>query len=611
MEFVNQVYADLHEVVSHLVSEAFSDFSFWEATGACLLSLVVGLAISYYVSDSHETAVDYRVAVPEQCNPAWKGQVLENPELKVSGSSAIQCYCPATGQLLGRVNPATPDGIDRAIAKAQEAQVKWAKTEFWQRRKVLQTLLKYILENQETISTAACLDSGKTRIDSSFGEILVTVEKLKWTIKHGEKALKAERRPTNFLMMYKVNEVQWEPLGVVSSCVSWNYPFHNLLGPMISAIFSGNGIVVKGSEATAWSSTYFTDIVRGALASCGHSPNLVQSIICWPNVAPHLTSHPGISHLTFIGSRPVAHAVCSSAAKSLTPVCVELGGKDAALVLDDVRNLKKVASILMRGVFQSAGQNCIGIERVIACPAVYDALIAHLEPRIRSLRIGSALDDPEHVDVGATISPAQFTRLESLIAAAVDAGARLLVGGSRYAHPKYPQGHYFSPTLLVDVTPDMKIAQEELFAPIFVVMRAQNVTDAIRIANSTEYGLGASVFGKNRQDLDRAVAELKTGMVSVNDFAVYYAVQLPFGGVNGSGYGRFAAEEGLRGLCNTKAVCRDRWPGLLSTSIPPPLDYPIKSAKKGWEMCCGIVELGYGETLQRRAGGLWRLIKNG
>lgn len=387
--------------------------------------------------------------------------------------------------------------------------------------------------------------------------------------------------------------------------------FHNLLGPIISSLFAGNAIIVKVSESTAWSSKYFTSIVRGALKACGHSSALVQSIVCWPSVAPHLTCHPGISHITFIGSRPVAHEVCISAAKALTPVCVELGGKDAAIVLDDVKNLPKIASIFMRGVFQSAGQNCIGIERVVACPNVYDKLVEIVEPRIRALRVGSALDDPEDVDVGAMISGGSFARLEDTIAEAVEQGARLLVGGKRYIHPKYPKGHYFAPTLLVDVTSSMRVAREELFAPVFVIIKATSTNDAIRIANSTAYGLGASVFGTNRRDIDTVVQEVKAGMVSVNDFGVFYAVQLPFGGVKGSGYGRFAGEEGLRSLCNTKAVCQDRFPGIMSTAIPKPLDYPIRSARRAWEMCCGIVELGYGETVRRRGQGLWKLIRNG
>lgn len=139
----------------------------------------------------------------------------------MSGSSLIQCYAPATGQALGRVNPSTADGIDRAIAKAKAAQAQWAQTNFYQRRRVLKTMLKFILESQEIIARVACLDSGKTMVDASLGEILVTVEKLRWTIKHGEESLKSQKRDTSFLMMYKWNEVIWEPLGVVAACVSW------------------------------------------------------------------------------------------------------------------------------------------------------------------------------------------------------------------------------------------------------------------------------------------------------------------------------------------------------------------------------------------------------
>ncbi|MCJ1295105.1 Meiotic Sister-Chromatid recombination aldehyde dehydrogenase [Xylographa carneopallida] len=559
--------------------------------------------------DEDELPVNFTVPIPEQCSPTWEGEILDNPNMKVSGSSAIQCYCPANGRLLGNINPATTDGIDRAIAKAKDAQVDWAKTTWGQRRRVLKTMLRYILRNQDTIATVACLDSGKTKVDASFGEILVTAEKLKWTIQHGEKALRPERRPSNFLMMYKHNEVRWEPLGVVAACVSWNYPFHNLIGPITSTLFTGSAIIVKASERTAWSSQYFTSIARASLAACGHSPQLVQSIVCWPQTANHLTSHPDISHITFIGSRSVAHSVCASAAKSLTPVCVELGGKDPAIILDDVKNLPKVASIIMRGVFQSAGQNCIGIERIIALHAVYPQLVSLLETRIQALRLGSPLEDPE-VDVGAMISADSFPRLEALIAEAVSQGARLLVGGKRNIHPSYPKGHYFSPTLLVDVLPSMRIAQEECFGPICLLMRAETLSSAITLANSTIYALGASVFGSSKKDLDTVVANVKAGMVSVNDFAVYYAVQLPFGGVAGSGYGRFAGEEGLRAICNAKSVCRDRFPAWISTAIPSAVDYPIKNAGRAWEVCKGVVGLGYGERVVERVSALWNIVRN-
>lgn len=470
-------------------------------------------------------------------------------------------------------------------------------------------MLQHILDHQEEICRVACLDSGKTMVDAQLGEILVTVEKLQWTLKHGEKALTPTSRPTNLLMAYKKNMVYYEPLGVVAALVSWNYPFHNLMGPIISALFSGNGILVKTSEQTAWSATYFTSIARGALIAHGHDPALVQTVVCWPQVAGHITSHPKISHITFIGSRPVAHKVAASAAKALIPVVAELGGKDPCIVLDSAKgDLKRTVETLLRGTFQAAGQNCIGIERIIAPPAIYEQLVSMLEPRVKALRLGS------EADVGAVISDASFSRLEGLVLEAVKDGARLLAGGKRYVHPEHPTGHYFEPTLLVDVTTEMAIASEECFGPIMVVMGAPSgsAEDILRIANAPNFGLGASVFG-NESDpvLKSLVKGLKVGMVAVNDFGAFYAVQMPFGGVGGSGYGRFAGEEGLRGLCNIKSVCEDKWGWLgVRTSIPPPIQYPVPSQERSWRFAKGVVETGYGIGLPRKAGGVATILRN-
>jgi acyl-CoA reductase-like NAD-dependent aldehyde dehydrogenase len=569
----------------------------------------------------------------------------ESPGLGVY--DVINCECPADGRSLGHHITSRPLDIDEAIERATTAQHTWATSSFPQRRRLLKSLLRHILDRQESITAACCLDSGKTKIDGCFGEILVTVEKLQWTIKHGERALAASRRPTNLLMSYKKNTVRYEPLGVVAACVSWNYPFHNFISPVISALFAGNAIMVKPSEQTCWSSAYFTDIIRGALKACGHSPELVQNVVCLPDVADHLTSHPGISHITFIGSREVAHKVCASAAKALTPVTVELGGKDPAVVLEDA-SLDEAAAIIMRGVFQSAGQNCIGIERVIALPRVHDRLLEIVLPKIKQMRLGSVLLDelssesasggtqggqtstpesshtgvpqvaprppsaPFTPDMGSMISSRSFIRLESLISSAVTAGATLHHGGRPYNHPLYPNGHYFLPTLLSGVTPGMAIAQTELFAPIFLLMKTTDIEDAVRIANSTPYALGASVFGQDQNEVQRCVKGMKAGMVSVNDFGSYYACSMPFGGVTGSGYGRFGGEEGLRALCNVKAVCEDAgWARLLGirTKIPAQLQYPIQNGQKGWEMCLGIVGLGYGINLTEKANGLWRLVQ--
>ena len=523
--------------------------------------------------------------------------------------------CPADGSPLKQepVVPATAKDIDCAVASAALAQKLWARTAFSERKKVLRTLLQYLLTHQDDIAKACCFDSGKTLIDASFGEVLVTAEKLQWTMRHGEAALAPSQRPTNLLMSYKANTVHYEPLGVVAACVSWNYPFHNLISPVISALFSGNAIVVKPSEQTAWSSLYFTRIIKGALEACGYSTDLVQTIICLPDVADHLTSHPGIKHITFIGSRPVAHKVAASAAKSLTALTIELGGKDPAVILDDPRtmaDLDNVASIVMRGVFQSAGQNCIGIERIIAMPGIHDELLAHVLPKIKALTLGNVLRDKVAPDIGSMISSRSFDSLESLIASAVKQGATLHCGGSRYNHSKYPHGTYFTPTLLSGVTPYMEIAQTELFAPVFLLMRADSVDNVIEVANSTEFALGASVFGHSQSDVQKCVRGIKAGNVAVNDFGAFYVCSMPFGGREISGYGRFGGEEGLRGLCNIKCVSQEAtWAGWLGikTQIPKPLQYPVDGVR-GWEACKGVVETGYGLGIAAKVGGIVKLV---
>lgn len=475
---------------------------------------------------------------------------------------------------------------------------------------MLRALLRHVLDNQEEICRAACLDSGKTMVDAELGEIMVTAEKLRWTIRHGEAALAPSRRPTNLLMAYKRNEVRYEPLGVVAALVSWNYPFHNFISPVISALFAGNGVVVKVSEQVAWSAAYFTAVARGALVACGHDPALVQTVVCWPEMAGYLTAHPGIKHITFIGSRAVCQKVAASAAKPLTPLVAELGGKDAAVVLDSVGegDLERVIATLMRGTFQASGQNCIGIERIVAAPRVYTRLVEMLEPRVRALSLG-----PEG-DVGGMISDANFGKLEGLVGDAIRKGARVLVGGKRYTHPDYPSGHYFSPTLVADVTTEMEISREECFGPVMVLMRARSgkAEDLLALANAPGYGLGSSVWGSERDPvLKQVVSGLQAGMVAVNDFASFAATHMPFGGVRGSGYGRFYGEEGLKGLCNIKSVCEDRfgWLGI-RTSIPRPIRYPVPSQERSWRFAKGVVEVGYATTVKGKLAGLLGMMKN-
>ncbi|KAF7721778.1 Meiotic Sister-Chromatid recombination aldehyde dehydrogenase [Apophysomyces ossiformis] len=544
---------------------------------------------------SHKTK-KFAVKTPIEADPSWKGRVLEYPSLRnPNDPSSIVCYDPATGYHIEDIPSPTVSQVQEAYQKAKAAQQKWAKTSFEQRRAVLRSLLDFILANQETICRVGCRDTGKTMIDASLGEVITTCAKLRWTIDHGEAALTEDYRSPGLMMMYKHAKVVYQPMGVVAALVSWNYPFHNALGPVISALMSGNGIIVKCSEYVAWSSRYYHDIVRQCLLAHGHDPELVQFISGFAEVGEAVV-RSGVNHITFIGSPAVGKIVQRTAADLLVPCVLELGGKDCAILLKDA-DLHQAIPVLMRGVFQNCGQNCIGIERIIVAEEIYDKVVNEMNERIGKLRQGSVLADGEAIDCGAMTMGNQFEKLEALIEEAVSRGARLLRGGKRLQHPVHTHGQYFQPTLLIDVTPDMAIANNEAFAPIMVIMKHKGPEDAVRVANACPFGLGSSVFSADKGLAEKMCLQLEVGMANVNDFAVNYLCQsLPFGGVGISGYGRFAGPEGLRGLCVPKAVTIDRIP-FVKTPIPPILDYPVKGATVGYGFVENLVKMIYAPSI--------------
>lgn len=369
-------------------------------------------------------------------------------------------------------------------------------------------------------------------VDAFFGEILTTSSKVKFLIESAEKTLRPQSRPNgNLLIAHKKSTVHWKPLGVLLASVSWNYPFHNILGPILAALASGNAVIVKPSENVAFSTTYYVQCLHRILEALKLPTSLVTLVLVHPPLAPYLTKHPLIKHVTFIGSEGVGRKVMADAATNLTPVTLELGGKDPAILLKSTK-VKDIASVCMRAVFQSAGQNCIGIERFIVHESLVDQLLAIIVPRAEKLRCGSWLEDTpkgrwedvtakgaetEGVDFGAMISNAGFDKLGALIKDAVKRGATVHTGGQRLSHPKWPAGHYFQPTVISGVTSDMPIAQTELFAPIFLILAFSETQEAVDIANGTSMGLGSSVFGNDKRDVDFVKSRMVSGMVNVND----------------------------------------------------------------------------------------------
>jgi aldehyde dehydrogenase (NAD+) len=480
----------------------------------------------------------------------------------------IQCFTKGTFRKMGTVKAMSRPDVKAALDRARVAQKKWALSTFAERRKLLFALMEYVLKEHETICKTSAIECGKTLLDGTLGEILTTLEKLSWTAHYGEDCLKEEVREVGLVSFHKRASVSYLPLGVVSAIVSWNYPFHNIIGPMISALFAGNAFVGKVSEWSCYYASYYQEIVRDGLRKLGYSPDLVTFVTGFAEAGEALVEMS--DKVTFIGSPGVGKLVMKKASETLTPVVLELGGKDPAVVCDDA-DLKQLIPVVMRGTFQNCGQNCVGLERVVAHQGIHDTLVERLRPLVADLSQGPACEG-DTKDCGAmTMGPAAIDKIDHLVQDAIKKGAKCLAGGKRGAasSPFYP------PTMLVGVTTEMEIAQEEVFGPIMVIFKAKDDEDAARIVNTCAYGLGASVFSADPKRAHALGRKLRTGMMNVNDFGINYLCQsLPFGGVKISGFDRFAGIEGLRGNCLVRSETQDRIPGV-KTEVPPAMQYPV------------------------------------
>lgn len=534
-----------------------------------------------------------------------------NPVLldKAASESIVHLWDPATFDYLGKVSAMSEEEVRAKIVLARQAQEQWSNSSFRTRRLLMRTMLRFITENQQAIAKVACRESGKTVIDAMVGEILVTCEKLKWLAARGEQALRPEEREVGTLMMMKRAYVEWAPLGVIGAIVPWNYPFHNVFNPVSAALFAGNGIVVKVSEHASWSIGYYGRIIDACLDAVGAPKGLVQFVVGYGSTGAALMGPGGVDQIIFVGSPDVGSIVAKQAAATLTPVVLELGGKDAFVVCDDA-DISSIIHLACRGVWQNAGQNCAGPERFLVYDKVFDDFCDGVVKIVEQMQQGSPLANPGGIDCGAiTAGPRQCQRYQCLVDDAVSKGAKLLAGGKLHDC----QGSFYPPTVLADVPESADIAQQEIFGPIMCIMRVKGNSDdeAVRIANNSDFGLSSCAFSGSAARAKRVAARLRAGMSAVNDLegTTYMNQSLPFGGWKRSGYGRFAGPEGLRGLCLMRSVCEDRF-SFIRNSIPPPLKYPARATGAGHKFAEGLIRLFYSETFAGRFRGLTGLLSS-
>ncbi|KAJ6847232.1 aldehyde dehydrogenase 22A1 [Iris pallida] len=522
---------------------------------------------------------------------------------KLAQTDKVQCYEPATMKYLGFFPTLTPDEVMEHVEQARNAQKVWAKSSFRQRRQFLRILLKYIIEHQELICEISSRDTGKTMVDASLGEIMTTCEKLTWLLSEGEKWLKPEYRSSGRSMLHKRAKVEFYPLGVVGAIVSWNYPFHNMFNPMLAAVFSGNGVVIKVSEHASWSGCFYLRIIQSALAAVGAPENLVHVITGFAETGQALVS--SVDKIIFVGSPGVGRMIMKKASETLIPVTLELGGKDAFIVCEDV-DVSHVVNVAIRAALQSSGQNCAGAERFYVHQDIYSTFVAQIVKLVKSVTVGPPLAGK--YDMGAICMQEHADKLQHLVNDAVEKGAEI-VGRGRFGNlGEDAVDQFFPPTVIVNVNHTMKLMQEEAFGPIIPIMKFTTDEEVIELANDSNYGLGCAVFSGSKKRAIKIASQLQCGVAAINDFASSYMCQsLPFGGVKHSGFGRFAGVEGLRACCLVKSVVEDRFWPYIKTVIPKPIQYPV--AENGFKFQESLVETLYGMNIWDRLRALTNLLK--
>ena len=505
-----------------------------------------------------------------------------------TAAKLIECFNPATGEKLGDVIARTPEEVRDAVARARVAQQEWGKSTFAQRRAVLRHIMEHILDHADELCDLIVKDSGKTYENAMMGEILPICTKIKWTIKNGEKHLKPEAVSSG-MFPHKKARIEYRPLGVVACIIPWNYPLQNIVSSLVTPLMAGNAVVLKPSEAVAWSSERFQMITDEALRREGFSTDTVQIVNGFGDTGAALV-RSGVDKILFIGSVENGRRIIEGSAEHLTPVIMELGGKDPMIICDDA-HLDKAVHSALGGCFINLGQNCVASERLLVHEDLYQQFVDRVSEAANQLRQGVSTG-PGSVDVGAITTPQQMAVIDSLVKDALANGAKAIAGG---AIDDSRPGNFYPPTILVDVTPDMKIARTEVFGPVMLIMKFSTESQAVDIANSTDFGLHSTVITRDREKGERIAAQLQAGASCINDFGLCYLNQdLPFGGVKYSGFGRMNGRDGLRAYTNHKAVLVDRF----SIEIPPKL-YPV--GKYDYQAARASIELLFRKSLATRA----------
>ena len=464
-----------------------------------------------------------------------------------------------------------------------------------QRSLALKNVRRYLCDNADELADIIARDNGKTRTDAMAAEILPAAMAIDYYCRKAKSFLRDKRLgPSSWLLANKAAKLVHAPYGVVGVISPWNYPFSIPFSEVVMALLAGNAVILKVATQT--------QMVGRALERCILSADLPPGLFTFINMpgpqAGEALLEVGVDKLFFTGSVSVGQALMARAARTLTPLVLELGGNDPMLVCPDADLVRAAAGAVWAGL-QNCGQSCGGVERIYVQRSVYRPFLEELAGRVKKLRIGYDMD--YRVDLGAMTTTAQLKEVRRQVEAAVKAGAHIC---AQSKIPAGDKGNYLPAMILTEVDHRMEIMRLETFGPVLGVMPVDSMEQAVALANDCELGLTASVWTRNRRQGERLARRIKAGVVTINDHLMTHGLpQTPWGGFKHSGLGRTHGAAGMAEMTQLQCLVHDLMPGVRKNFWWHP------HSPKVYQGLRGIIDFLYAESIGQRLWGLKRLLR--